>query len=79
MASVIVPTGASTFMAWDCISARMTQDATITSDHISTKTTYVMWREEHLWNVSVLERVHLSNLRFSNRPFSVVLVFIGII
>jgi hypothetical protein len=22
----------------------------------------VMWREEHLWNFSVLERVHLSNL-----------------
>jgi hypothetical protein len=22
----------------------------------------VMWREEHLWNSSVLQRVHLSNL-----------------
>jgi hypothetical protein len=25
-------------------------------------TTYVIWREEHLWNVCVLQRVHLSNL-----------------
>jgi hypothetical protein len=24
--------------------------------------TYVMWREEHRWNVSVLQRVHLYNL-----------------
>jgi hypothetical protein len=23
---------------------------------------YMMWRQEHLWNVSVLQRVHLSNL-----------------
>jgi hypothetical protein len=22
----------------------------------------VMWREEHLWNISVLQRVHLSDL-----------------
>jgi hypothetical protein len=22
----------------------------------------VMWREEHFWNFSVLQRVHLSNL-----------------
>jgi hypothetical protein len=31
-------------------------------DHISATTTYVMRREEHLWNVSVLQRVHKSNL-----------------
>jgi hypothetical protein len=24
----------------------------------------VMWREEHLWNFGVLQRVHLSNLGF---------------
>jgi hypothetical protein len=23
---------------------------------------YVIWREEHLWNMSVLQRVHLSKL-----------------
>jgi hypothetical protein len=23
---------------------------------------YVMWREEYLWNISVLQKVHLSNL-----------------
>jgi hypothetical protein len=28
-------------------------------------TTYVVWREEHLWNVSLLQRVHHSN-SFSN-------------
>jgi hypothetical protein len=32
------------------------------SDHISATMTYVMWREEHLWNVCALQRVHLSNL-----------------
>jgi hypothetical protein len=39
----------------------MTQDVSITSDHINGTTIYVVWRE-HLWNVSVLQRVHLSNL-----------------
>jgi hypothetical protein len=34
---------------------------TVTSDHISATLTYVMWREERLWNVSVLQRVHLSS------------------
>jgi hypothetical protein len=45
-------------MAWDHISAGMTQEATITSDRICAETTYVMW---HLWNVSVLQRI-LHNL-----------------
>jgi hypothetical protein len=36
--------------------------ATLTSDHIGATITYMMWCEEHLWNVSVLERVHLYNL-----------------
>jgi hypothetical protein len=35
-------------MTWDDISARMTNDARVTSDHISATTTYVMWREEQL-------------------------------
>jgi hypothetical protein len=34
-------------------SARMTLGTTVT---------YVMLHEEHLWEVSVLQRVHLSNL-----------------
>jgi hypothetical protein len=34
----------------------------MTSDRISATTTYVMRREEHLWNVSVLQRIHLFNL-----------------
>jgi hypothetical protein len=34
----------------------------VTLDHISATMTYVMNREEHLWNVSTLQRVHLSNL-----------------
>jgi hypothetical protein len=42
----------------------MAEDARMTSDRISATTTYVMQREEHLWNVSVLQRVHLPNLVF---------------
>jgi hypothetical protein len=52
------------------ISARMTSDVTMTSDHISATTTYVIWREEHLWNTCVLQRVHPSNLLFYSRFFS---------
>jgi hypothetical protein len=36
--------------------------STLISDDISVAITYVMYREEHLWNVSVLKRVHLSSL-----------------
>jgi hypothetical protein len=75
MARVIVPTGStqiawpgslvlrgySTCMTWDDISARMTWDATVTLDQIYAATTYVMWFEKHLWNVIVLQRVHLSS------------------
>jgi hypothetical protein len=32
------------------------------SGNKSATMTYVIWREEHLWNVSVLQGVHLSNL-----------------
>jgi hypothetical protein len=39
-------------------SAIMTYGTTMTSDHSATMT-YVMWREEHPWNVSILQRVHL--------------------
>jgi hypothetical protein len=35
--------------------AIMIQGTTVTSDHSATMT-YVMWREEHLWNVSFLQR-----------------------
>jgi hypothetical protein len=27
-------------------------------DHESATVTYVMWREDHLWNVSVLQGAH---------------------
>jgi hypothetical protein len=49
-------------MTWDGISANMTKDATMTSAHISATATYVLWSEEHLWNISVLKKVHLLNL-----------------
>jgi hypothetical protein len=42
-------------------SARMTWDATMNRDYISAKTTYVMWREESLWDVGVLQSIYLSN------------------
>jgi hypothetical protein len=29
----------------------------------STTMTYVMWREERLWNVGILQRVHLCIIR----------------
>jgi hypothetical protein len=44
------------------IGARMTWDATMTPDHISARTTYVMLREDQLWNFGVLQRVRLSSL-----------------
>jgi hypothetical protein len=28
----------------------------------ATTMTYMMWREEHLWNISVLQRVNISSL-----------------
>jgi hypothetical protein len=43
------------------ISARMVQGTTMTSDHTATMT-YVMCREEHLWDVGVLQREHLPSL-----------------
>jgi hypothetical protein len=36
----------------------------MTTDHISATKTYVMCREEHLSNISVLQRVHVSNIVF---------------
>jgi hypothetical protein len=40
------------------------------TDHISALTTYVIWSGEHLWNVSVLQRVHLANLaKKKKNPF----------
>jgi hypothetical protein len=49
-------------MPSDHISARMVYGATMISYHFISSMTYLMWREEHLWNVSALQRVHLSNL-----------------
>jgi hypothetical protein len=48
----------------DHVSTRMTKCATMTSSHISARMTYAMCRDEHLWNGSVHQRVHLSNLVF---------------
>jgi hypothetical protein len=39
--------------------------AVMTSDHLSATMAYAMRREEHLWYVSVLRRIHHSNL-FNN-------------
>jgi hypothetical protein len=36
--------------------------ARIISDHISATMTYVLWSEEYLCNISVRQRVHLSDL-----------------
>jgi hypothetical protein len=44
------------------ISAAVTYGATMLSDHIIATITEVIWSEEHLWNVSVLQRVHISDL-----------------
>jgi hypothetical protein len=47
------------------VSATMTLghiSATMTLGHISAIMTYVMRYEERLWNVKVLQRVHVSNL-----------------
>jgi uncharacterized membrane protein len=43
-------------MTWHHIGARMT------SDQISATTAYVMRRKERIWNVVVLQRVHLFSL-----------------
>jgi hypothetical protein len=40
----------------------MNWEAKINRDHIRARTTYVIWREERLWNVGVLERVRLSKI-----------------
>jgi hypothetical protein len=57
----------STRMAEDAtmtyiISARMNLEAKVNRDHISARTTCVMWPEERLWNVGVLQRVRLFKL-----------------
>jgi hypothetical protein len=49
-------------MTLNNISAAMIWDVTINRNHVSATTTYVIWREERLWNVRVLQRVRLSNL-----------------
>jgi hypothetical protein len=40
---------------------------TMASDHISARMTYMIWHEGHLWNVNVLQRVHLSSLVITNK------------
>jgi hypothetical protein len=62
---------------WDHITARMTQlwrGITLvqkwpkTPELISATAIYVMWREEHLWNVIVLQRVYDSSfVWYTNR------------
>jgi hypothetical protein len=60
----------------DCMGwckARMTYGPTIRSDRISATTPYMMGCEEHLWEVSVLQRVQLSNfvIRHDYRRYQV--------
>jgi hypothetical protein len=43
--------------------------ATVTSDHISEAVTCVIWHEERHWNVSVLQREHLSYLEMLHVRF----------
>jgi hypothetical protein len=48
----------------------MTKDATMNCDHISERTICVVWREERLLNVDVLQGVFLSNhVLFQHRCF----------
>jgi hypothetical protein len=37
------------------------------SELISATMTKAMWRQEHLWNVHVVQRVHLSDFVYLNR------------
>jgi hypothetical protein len=53
-------------MASDHFRARMTKGTTMALDRISATVTYMMWREEHLWNVSALQRLHISTLVTTN-------------
>jgi hypothetical protein len=48
-------------MIWDNISVRMTYDTTIFPDE-GAKTTYMVWREEDIWNVGVLKKYAFLNL-----------------
>jgi hypothetical protein len=59
---IIVGTHCCTTVTLDFIGARMAKGATMPSDHIIASVTCVMWPEEHLWNVSVLQRIHLFSL-----------------
>jgi hypothetical protein len=40
--------------------------ATLALDHISATMTYMVWNEEHLWNISVHQSVHLFCLVYSH-------------
>lgn len=48
----------------------------MTPDHIAATTTYVVCREENLWNVSELRRILLSNL-VSLKPHFCIFEFSG--
>jgi hypothetical protein len=56
---IIVGTHCCATTTSDHISERITYGVRLTPDRISASMIYVMWREEHLWNVSVLQRVHI--------------------
>jgi hypothetical protein len=59
---VSVPMGVLKVQDWGYSICMIWDDAAKISDHICTEMTNVMWREEHLWNVTLLQRVHLFNL-----------------
>lgn len=39
-------------------------------EHVGVIVTYVMWREEHIWNVSVLKRVNIFSLELYSPIFA---------
>jgi hypothetical protein len=59
---VIVGTHYCTIMTLNYTGARIMQGAVLTSSNISATVTCMMSSEEHLCSVSLLQRVHLSNL-----------------
>jgi hypothetical protein len=49
-------------MTLDHISEKMTSGATMALERITATMTCMMWPEKHLWNISVLRKVHISNV-----------------
>jgi hypothetical protein len=65
-------------MALDNISTKMAWNVTMNLDRISAVTTYVMWREESLWNICVLRRVNLTRIMLMSRSLAVSKIWIWV-